>query len=139
MPKLPVYGAAPAGGPANRGLVSGEDLRDTADLLEETTMTKTAALSLALLLGGCATVVETMATKPPSLTASTTKTPVQFRDCMVQSASFAVWSITDVDGGFMLASTKVSGNVITVKADPLGSTVTVWGLLGTRRAARTCI
>lgn len=102
-------------------------------------MTKISVLGLALLLGGCATVGETIATKPPSLTASTTKTPVQFRDCMVQSASFAVWSITDIEGGYMLASTKVSGNVITVKAGAGGSEVTVWGLLGTRNAARQCV
>ena len=121
------------------GVVSVDRLRDTAGPLEEATMTKISVLGLVLLLGGCATVGETMATKPPSLTASTTKTPVQFRDCMVQSASFAVWSITDIEGGYMLASTKVSGNVITVKAGAGGSEVTVWGLLGTRNAARQCV
>lgn len=102
-------------------------------------MTKMAALGLALLLSGCATVGETMATKEPSLTAATAKTPVQYRDCIVQSSSLAVWSITEIEGGFMFASTKVSGNVITVKAAGQGSEVTVWGLLGTRNAARQCV
>lgn len=102
-------------------------------------MTKMGALGLVLLLGGCATVGETMATKEPSLTASTTKTPVQFRDCMVQSASFAVWSITEIDGGFMFASTKVSGNVITARDYGQGTEIKVWGLLGTRNAARSCV
>lgn len=140
MPQLPVYGARGWGRTRDpRGVVSVDRLRDTAGPLEEATVTKISVLGLTLLLGGCATVGETMATKPPSLTASTTKTPVQFRDCMVQSASFAVWSITDIEGGYMLASTKVSGNVITVKAGAGGSDVTVWGLLGTRNAARVCI
>lgn len=121
------------------GVVSRDALGDSATLLEEATMSKMGALGLVLLLGGCATVGETMATKEPSLTSSTTKTPVQYRDCIVQSASLAVWSITEIEGGFMFASTKVAGNVITVKGSGQGSEVTVWGLLGTRNAARQCV
>ena len=101
-------------------------------------MKRLAALGMFGLVG-CATVGETMATKEPSLTEVTSKSPAQYRDCIVQSASLAVWSITEIEGGFMFASTKVSGNVITAKAAPEGSHVTVWGLLGTRQAARRCL
>ena len=102
-------------------------------------MTKMVALSLALLLGGCATVGETMANKEPSLAATTSKSPTQYRDCMIQSTALAVWSISEIDGGFMFVSTKVSGNVITARDYGQGTEIKVWGLLGTRNAARSCV
>lgn len=102
-------------------------------------MTKMAALGVALLLSGCATVGETMANKEPSLAATTSKSPTQYRDCIIQSTALAVWSISEIDGGFMFVSTKVSGNLITARNYGSGTEIKVWGLLGTRQAARACI
>lgn|GEM_PF-4868030 len=102
-------------------------------------MTRIVAGALALLLAGCASVGETIATKDPSMVARSEKSPTEYRDCIVRSEPLAVWSITETEGGFMFASTKVSGNVFTVKPAESGSEVTVWGLLGTRRTARACL
>lgn len=92
-----------------------------------------------LALSGCATVGETMAEKDPSAVLVTAKSPAAYRDCIVQSEPFSTYTVTEHEGGFMFVSTKVSGNVFTVKPAAQGSDVTVWGLLGTRRTARGCL
>lgn len=98
-----------------------------------------AIIAGALTLAGCATVGETMATKDPSGVYVTAKTPAAYRDCIVQSEPYSTYSVTEHEGGFMFVSTKVPGNVFTVKSAVEGSEVSVWGLMGTRRTARGCL
>lgn len=100
---------------------------------------KHALVLVAVALAGCASVGETMANKAPSGVYATAKTPRAYRDCIVQAEPFSTYTVTEYEGGFMFVSTKVSGNVFTVKPIAQGSEVTVWGLLGTRRTARGCL
>lgn len=96
------------------------------------------ALSFALLTG-CATVSETMDEKPPSLQVESLKSPTAFRDCIVGSGIVAAYSVTERDGGFMFVDMKAPGQIILAKPHGEGSEIIVWGLLGTRRAARACV
>ena len=102
-------------------------------------MTKVVAIALAMVLTGCASVGETMATKEPSMVEATAKTPTAFRDCIIGASAFAEYQITEKDGGFMFVSPKVAGNVFTALPKNGMTEVTVWGLLGTRRTARQCL
>lgn len=90
-------------------------------------------------LASCATVGETMAEKPPSGVYQTTKTPVQYRDCVVDRSGAQAYAITDREGGYLFASIAASGQVFSAVPAASGSTVTVWGGLGTRRDARMCL
>ena len=96
-------------------------------------------VAAALTLSGCASVGETMETKEPSGVYLTAKSPTAYRDCIIAASAWAEYQVTDRDGGFMFVSPKVAGNVFTALPKDGGSEVTVWGLLGTRRAARQCI
>lgn len=79
-----------------------------------------------------------MADKEPSAAFQSAKTPAEYRACIVSSQEFANLQITDHEGGFMFVSTKVPGQVFTAAPTAGGSTITVWGLLGTRNTARQC-
>ena len=96
------------------------------------------AIAVVGLLAGCATVGETMADKEPSAVIQSDKTTAEYRACIVLSQEFADLQITDHEGGFMFVSTKVPGQVFTAVPALNGSTITVWGLLGTRNTARQC-
>lgn len=96
------------------------------------------AVAVVWLLAGCATVGETMADKEPSAVLQSAKTPAEYRACIVASQEFADLQITEHEGGFMFVSTKVPGQVFTAAPAVNGSTITVWGLLGTRNMARQC-
>ncbi len=98
-----------------------------------------AALTASITMSGCATVGETMAGKEPSAILQSVKSPAEFRTCIVSAQEAAALQITEHEGGFMFVSTKLAGQVFTVTSAPSGSTVTVWGLLGTRNMARQCL
>lgn len=103
-------------------------------------MIRVAVLAGTIALSGCASVGETMAGKEPSLVANTLKTPSAFRDCIVNSAAFAEFSVTDRGRGHLFVHNKAPGQIIEVQPGTEGSSqVTVWGLLGTRKTARACI
>ena len=101
---------------------------------------KALALSAVLVLAGCATVGETMTSKEPSGVYQTMKSPREYRDCFVDSSGAQAYSITDRDGGYLFALSAGAGQAFSAmpRAEG-GSTVTVWGLLGTRRDARMCV
>lgn len=93
----------------------------------------------ALLVAACASVGETMAEKPPSAVYQTAKSPIEYRDCIIDRASAQAYQITDRDGGYLFALTAGAGQVFSAVPNGTGSTITVWGLLGTRRDARACL
>lgn len=88
---------------------------------------------------GCASVGETMADKPPSAVFETAKSPTGFRDCIVLTNTFPEFAITEMGDEFLFVQTRASGQVIQAKPSGAGSEIKVWGLLGTRNVARSCL